>query len=143
MASRRHRPFRRHTLLGQDKLRRLSFETIEAWNERDFERYYSHFAADLRFYGPHGIALVGPNSVRQIYDAFLEKIPDFKIQPVTVVADADERTLASLQMEEGHVAATGQLFRARGMTFFRVNDEYQITEMHESFEIIENGGLSL
>lgn len=121
-------------MLDAEGMRARAAAAARAWDDKDFDAYYSFFDPAVVYHGPGGVELHGVDALRSRYDEALAYCPDLTIVTKLVVADADTCRLASVQDEAG-TSVDGKPFRFESMTFFHFNDAGLVDEVWEQFEI--------
>lgn len=97
---------------------------VDAWNRRDLERYYSHYAADLVF-RDGATVLHGLDALRDRYEAELREHPDLTMECLRLFVDVDSQSIAAENLER----ATG--IELRGALFLTLDPEGRISEIAE------------
>jgi len=97
---------------------------VDAWNRRDFESYYSLYAADLVFRDGSAV-LHGLDALRDRYEAELREWPDLVIECVRLFVDVESQAIAAENIERG---ASIEL---RGALFLTLDPKGRISEIAE------------
>lgn len=105
-------------------LRAFYADYLTAWNERDLERYYSLYAADLVFRDGSTV-LHGLDALRDRYEAELRECPDLTMECERLLVDPESQSLAAENVERG----TG--IELRGALFLTLDPQSRISEIGE------------
>lgn len=118
-------------MMDAEELRAVSRRSVEWWNARNFDEFYSEFHPDVVYHASEGTEVHGVEALRARYDAVLAWCPDLTITVTLCVADSDAGLLASMQVEKG-TATNGEPFSFEGMTFFRMGSDGRVAECWEN-----------
>lgn len=110
--------------LNATELATFYSEYVDAWNSRDLEGYYAHYATDLVF-RDGATVLHGLDALRDRYEAELREYPDLTMECLRLFVDVDSQSIAAENLERG----TG--IELRGALFLTLNPEGRIAEVAE------------
>ena len=118
---------------------------VNAFNEKDLEKFVGNESPDIEFVIPGGITLRGRDQVREYMKLFWSAFPDLKVAAVyQVVADdtvVTEQTFSgthtgTLRTPMGDIPATGKRVQGRQVAVQRVKDG-RIWSEHLYFDQME------
>lgn len=102
---------------------------VDAWNNRDLERYFSLYATDLVFRDGSTV-LHGLDALRGNYEAELRQCPDLTMECVRLFVDAGSQSIAAENVERG----TG--IELRGALFLTLGPQGRISEIAEYLAVM-------